>query len=143
MANDSTVPDWLRQRAQLTPERLALVADDHSWSFAELDHRVDAAACALSSRGVHAGDHVGLRAPNSAGFVVAVHALMRLGAVLVPINTRLTPPEVDWQTEDAELSLLLDESTVHDLVDCPPGPPRVREFSMDEPHSIVYTSGTT
>jgi O-succinylbenzoic acid--CoA ligase len=143
MSNCPTVPDWLRQRAQITPERLALVAEEHSWSFAELDRRVDAAAQALSLRGVRSGHHVGIRAPNSAGFVVAVHALMRLGAVLVPINTRLTPPEVEWQTEDAELSLLLGEATVHDLVNCRPGPQSVRQFSMDEAHSIVYTSGTT
>ncbi len=137
------VPDWLHQRAEITPERLALVADDRRWSFAELDCRVDAAAHALRDLGVEPGHHVGIRAPNGAGFVVAVHAIMRLGGVLVPINTRLTPPEVAWQTQDAALSLLLDESTVRDLIDCPGRPSRTREFDMDEPHSIVYTSGTT
>ena len=138
-----TVPDWLRQRAEITPERLALVADDQSWSFAELDQRVDAAAHALRERGLQPGQHIGLRAPNGAGFVLAVHALMRIGAVLVPINTRLTLPEVEWQTRDAELATLLDESTMRQLIDCPPGPRHTREFAMDEPHSIVYTSGTT
>jgi o-succinylbenzoate---CoA ligase len=140
-----TVPDWLRQRAESTPERLALVAEAERFSFAELDRRVDAAADALRERGIQPGQHVGIRAPNGAGFVVAVHALMRLGAVLVPINTRLTAPEVAWQTEDAELRLLLDESMVQRLIHCPPRPrPQMsREFELDEPHSIVYTSGTT
>jgi O-succinylbenzoic acid--CoA ligase len=138
-----SVPDWLRQRAEITPERLALVADDQSWSFAELDQRVDAAAHALRERGLQPGQPIGLRAPNGAGFVLAVHALMRIGAVLVPINTRLTLPELEWQTRDAELATLLDESTMRQLIDCPPGPRHTREFAMDEPHSIVYTSGTT
>ncbi|MDQ6671693.1 MAG: o-succinylbenzoate--CoA ligase [Chloroflexota bacterium] len=143
MAGLELVPDWLRQRAELTPERLALAVDDRSWSFAELDRRVDAAAQALDDRGVQPGQRVGLLAPNGAGFVVAVHALMRLGAVLVPINARLTQPEVEWQTHDAELSLVLDESALRELMECRPGPKRIREFGMHEPHSIVYTSGTT
>ena len=138
-----TVPDWLGQRADSTPERLALVAEPDRFSFAELDRRVDAAALALRERGIQSGQHIGIRAPNGAGFVIAVHALMRLGAVLVPINTRLTAREVAWQTQDAELDMLLDEAAVHELTSCPPGPRVSREFGMDEPHSIIYTSGTT
>ena len=138
-----TVPDWLQQRADSTPERLALVAETERFSFAELDRRVDAAAFALRERGISPGQHVGIRAPNGAGFVVAVHALMRLGAVLVPINIRLTAPEIEWQTQDAELATVLDEAAVRDLLDCPPAPRVGREFELAQPHSIVYTSGTT
>ena len=43
---------------------------------------------------------------------MAVHALMRVGAVLVPINTRLTPSEIEWQRQDAELRLVLDSANV-------------------------------
>ncbi|MGI9149256.1 MAG: o-succinylbenzoate--CoA ligase [Chloroflexota bacterium] len=138
-----SVPDWLRQRAETTPERLALVAEPIRISFIELDRRVDAAAQTLRERGLQPGQHVGLLAPNGAGFVVAVHAVMRVGAVLVPINTRLSPLEVQWQTDDAKLSMLLDEAAVGELIECPPGPRLDREFGMDEPHSIIYTSGTT
>jgi O-succinylbenzoic acid--CoA ligase len=138
-----TVPDWLRQRAALSPERLALVAEAERFTFAELDRRVDAATNALRERGIQPGQHVGIRAPNGAGFVVAVHALMRLGVVLVPINTRLTASEVDWQTQDAELALMLDEQGVRELLSCPDGPSISREFGLDDVHSIIYTSGTT
>jgi o-succinylbenzoate---CoA ligase len=137
------VPDWLRQRAQTTPARLALVADPVRWSFADLDQHVDAAAAALKDLGIRAGDRVALRAPNGPGFVVAVHAVMRLGAVLVPINTRLTPIEVDWQRADAEPVMLLDEAAANGLLQSPASPPLDREFNLDEPHSIIYTSGTS
>jgi o-succinylbenzoate---CoA ligase len=137
------VPDWLRQRAEATPARQALVAEPVRWSFAELDRRVDAAAAALKLRGIQAGDRVALRAPNGPGFVVAVHAVTRLGAVLVPINTRLTQSEVDWQRADAEPTVLLDEAAANALLDCPASPPLPREFDLDEPHSIIYTSGTS
>jgi O-succinylbenzoic acid--CoA ligase len=134
------VPDWLRQRAELSPERLALLGPDaEALTFADLDRRVDAATGGLQRLGVQAGQHVGLRAPNSVNFVVAVHALMRLGAVLVPINTRLTEPEVAWQRADADLRLVLGEGdpVAHEAQ------PLLRDFDLDAVHSIVYTSGTT
>ena len=137
------VPDWLRQRAASTPNRRALLADDAAWSFAELDRVVDRACRALQERGVRTGDRIGIRAANSAGFVFAVHALMRLGAVIVPINTRLSEPEVAWQTQDAELSLTLTDVDLAQLADAPGDPHFEREFSFAEWHSIVYTSGTT
>src|SRR4030081_530140 len=125
-----SVPDWLRQRAQVTPQRPALLTDAVEWSFAELDERVDAAAHALLQQGVQAGQHVGILAPNGAGFVVAVHALSRLGAVSVPINTRLTPTEIDWQTADADVSLLLTESSVGHLLAAPAAPVDSSDFDL-------------
>jgi o-succinylbenzoate---CoA ligase len=137
------VPDWLRQRAELTPGRLALVVGAAEWTFAELDRQVDSACHVLRALGVGPGQHVGVRAPNGAGFVVAVHALMRLGAVLVPINTRLTPSEVAWQRADAQLELILDEAHLDALLG-PGEPARVeRDFDLQANHSVLYTSGTS
>jgi o-succinylbenzoate---CoA ligase len=138
-----SVPDWLRQRAQSTPERLALLFEDQAWTFAELDRRVDGATTGLRDLGITAGDRAGLLAPNSAAYVVAVHALMRLGAVLVPLNTRLTAAEIDWQRHDAELRHVLDGAALQSLLRVAPGEPIEREFDLAQWHSIIYTSGTT
>lgn len=138
-----TLPDWLRQRAELTPERTALLFEGARWSFRELDHAVDGACGQLRERGIRPNAHVGIRAPNSAGFVIAVHALMRLGAIVVPINTRLTPSEAEWQAQDADLKLILDAADVSKLAECQNGVRVDRAFDLDAWHSIVYTSGTT
>jgi O-succinylbenzoic acid--CoA ligase len=137
------VPDWLRQRAQVTPARLALTVEPQTWTFAALDAGVDAAAAVLRARGVVPGQRVGLRGPNSAGFVMAVFALMRLGAVSVPLNIRLTPAELDWQIGDADLAVVLDDAVLAALPDAPSAAPVDREFVLADPHSIIYTSGTT
>jgi o-succinylbenzoate---CoA ligase len=138
------VPDWLRQRAQLTPARLALVAEPCRWTFAELDARVDAAAAALRSRGITRQQRVGVLAPNGPGFVLAVHALARLQAVLVPLNLRLTQQELDFQIADAELACVLDEHAVDALTNAPRTEAHLcRDFDLDAPHTIMYTSGTT
>jgi O-succinylbenzoic acid--CoA ligase len=136
------VPDWLRQRARLSPDRPALIAPGTDWTFADLDERVDAAAADLRARGVQPAQHIGLRMPNGAGFVVAVHALMRLGAVVVPINTRLTPAEVAWQSADAHLALTLEQPDA--LLESPGDAQAVeRDFDLAARHSIIYTSGTS
>jgi o-succinylbenzoate---CoA ligase len=139
---DLRVPDWLRQRARVTPDRLGLVCGEAAWTFAELDARVDAAAAALHTG---TGQRVGIRAANSAGFVVAVHALMRRGSVLVPINTRLTDVEADWPRQDGKVALVLGDDDLEALVHAPkaPAPRHAREFDLQAWHSIVYTSGTS
>jgi O-succinylbenzoic acid--CoA ligase len=160
-------PDWLRQRAHLTPDRLALIAGDARWSFRELDRRATEMALNLRARGVGEGDRVGLLLKNGAPFVVLVHALSRLGAVAVPLNTRLAPAELRWQLADARAQLLIADrpheaaarSAARDLPDLhlaladevsdlrPPTsdlqPPTPNHFLLHSPHSIVYTSGTT
>jgi len=138
-----STPDWLRQRAATTPRRNALRGASEAWSFAELDARVDRAAALLLSWKVRSGDRVGIRAQNSAGYVVAVHALMRLGAVLVPINTRLTDAEVEWQAHDARLARILIDVDLAALLESPAAKSHPREFAFDEYHSVLYTSGTT
>ena len=145
------VPDWLRQRAELTPDRSALVFGGTRWTFRQLDDIVNGATEALSQQGVVPDDRVGIRSTNNAGFAIAVHALMRLGAVIVPINTRLTASEIDWQGRDAELRLVLEEADVARLSESPAERlsestaerRESRPFDLDEWHSIVYTSGTT
>jgi O-succinylbenzoic acid--CoA ligase len=135
-----SAPDWLRQRAALTPSRVALTCNDQNWTFSDLDASVDAAAAILGAR---RGENVGIRAGNSAGYVVAVHALMRLGAVLVPLNTRLTDVETAFQTADAQVERVLTDVDCAALLQARRASLPEREFGMDDWHSIVYTSGTT
>src|SRR5207248_9146674 len=81
-----TVPDWLGQRADLTPQRTALVFGDRPRTFAELDRLVDGAAAALRERGVAALHRIGILGANSPGFVIGFHPLTRIGAVVGPLN---------------------------------------------------------
>jgi O-succinylbenzoic acid--CoA ligase len=85
---------------------------------------------------------VALRADNSAEFVIAIHALMRLGAVIVPVNTRLTSAEVDWQVRDAAADLVLTDGDLQARGGSHPGIPP-GHFDLRAWHAIVYTSGTT
>jgi len=75
-------------------ERQALVLKDRRWTFAELARNIDAVARGLVALGVAPGEKVSLWMMNRPEWIAAALAVMRIGAVLVPINTR-------FRTEDA------------------------------------------
>lgn len=106
-STSNRLPDWLSQRAALTPHRLAVIADGKSWTFSELDRMADGVATSLWHLQARPGKKVALLAANGMDFVAAVHGIMRVGAVLVPINARLSPTEITHQLSDARVELVL------------------------------------
>ena len=99
--------DWLAQRAHSTPHKLALLAGEDSWSFGRLDAAVTELAGRLAAAGAGPGQRLAVLMPNRPEYVMAIHALARLGAVLVPLNTRLTADELRWQVDQAGCALAL------------------------------------
>lgn len=95
------LPDWLSHRAVTTPDRTALISGGRSWSFVALDAEATRSARWLSGLGVRAGDRVATLLPNGHQPAVLAHAVLRLGATLVPLNTRLSDAELAWQIADA------------------------------------------
>lgn len=75
--------------------------ESRSLSFAEIDRLAGHFAGGLAARGVCPGDRVMLYLPNSWEWVIAYHAIARLGAVIVPANILLTPAEVTFLAENA------------------------------------------
>lgn len=109
------MPNWLRQCAEKIPAHLALKCGGVSWSFAELDHQTTRLARQLAVLNIGEGSRVALLAMNGLPFVVTVHALTRLGAILVPLNTRLTKEELCWQVQDVQAGWLLSDSRFAEL----------------------------
>lgn len=156
------MPDWLRQRAATHGGALALISGQDRLTFSVLDRRVDRVARQLASRGVTDGCRVALLLGNGAAFVLLTHALARLGALMVPLNTRLAAPEVLWQVHDARAAFLVhdDESTLVGPVT--QGAPGLRAWpwssiettepaavalrphvELATPQGIIYTSATS
>ncbi|MDT8305348.1 MAG: o-succinylbenzoate--CoA ligase [Anaerolineae bacterium] len=152
--------NWLVARARATPERLALRHEGAAWNYAALARLVERLAGGLAAAGVAPGAHVGTLLPNGVLFAAVVHALARLGAVLVPLNTRLTPGELAWQVEAASVRLLLYGEEIEaaaaevasitgvarraaaGLPACAPVPPPI-PLALDDVQAIVFTSGTS
>ena len=101
------LPDWLARCAENRPGHLAVQCDRVQWSFAELDRQATRLARQLATVGVQEGNRVALLAANGLPYVAFVHALTRLGAILVPLNLRSTLEELCWQVRDVHASLLV------------------------------------
>lgn len=159
---------WPARRARKTPHRTALTHEGRTLSYAALHSRVLRLAHALRARGVRRGDRVAFLGPNHPAFLETFFATGALGAVFVPLNTRLSGPEIAWQLADAGARTLI-HSPAHapvvaqlrragqvDLrVEAEVGP-RYEELidgSVEEPLDetvggddvclLMYTSGTT
>ena len=131
--------------ARLAADRPALFAGEVALSFADLDARVRAVSAALAARGIHAGSRVAILAQNRVETVVALHALLALGAAIVPIHPRLTPAEVQLIVDDAAPALTLREGDLDALTNQSPRAEAPSPITIDPgaPLAIVYTSGTT
>lgn len=101
------LPNWLTRCAENNPTHLAVQCGQTRWSFAEMARQTERLASQLATAGVSEQSRVALLASNSLAYVVFVHALTRLGAILVPLNTRLTHEELCWQLRDVKATLLV------------------------------------
>jgi O-succinylbenzoic acid--CoA ligase len=100
--------DWLAHRVDATPEAPALRdASGTVTTYATLDAEVEELAGRLSAHGVGVDDHVGVVMETRPAFVEVVHAVMRVGATLVPLNARLTPTELTERLDVADIDCLL------------------------------------
>jgi fatty-acyl-CoA synthase len=97
---DRGIGSWVDRRAQLSPERPALVHGDVSWTYAELASRVRRLANGLRAQGVGRGDRVGWLGANHPAFLELLLATAQLGAVLAPVNHRIDAEVIRALLED-------------------------------------------
>jgi acyl-CoA synthetase (AMP-forming)/AMP-acid ligase II len=97
----------LRQGAVRTPAKAAIVDDRGSISYGEAEVASNRLARWLVANGVRRGDRVALILPNGIPFIVGELAILRLGAVKVPLNIRFAVPEVLYALADCEPAALI------------------------------------
>ena len=153
--------DWLLARAHATPQASALIIGDAHWTYGQLNVLVDIIVNQI--RGYKKEDlRIAAFLPNNLAYVCLIHAAARCGAILVPLNTRLSTEELNWQLEQAGCSLLIidddaadrfDNRVANDLViirsstlfSSPPERSEltIPEYEPEGIQAIVFTSGTT
>src|SRR5947209_13526740 len=91
METPLTPLEFARRTRQLYPEREAVVDGDLRLSYEQFFDRCDAWSAALQALGVKQSDRVAYIAPNTHAELESFYAVPQIGAVLVPLNYRLTP----------------------------------------------------
>src|SRR5258705_3030534 len=96
----------------MQPDATALRFLGHTTTWGELDRRVTALAGALSRRGVGFGDRVLILMLNRTEYIESLLAANLLGAIAVPVNFRMTSPEVAFLVGDCEAGVVITESVL-------------------------------
>ncbi len=153
-------PDWLRAEALSRPHALAVDDSTTRWTFLQLDIASGQMMRAMSHFGIATGDRIAWIGFPSARAIALIHTVMRLGAILVPLDPKLTLSELQLRWLDAEPSLLVYDSSgltvdlssigntsrhvaLDDLTGGPSDLVPVPEVDLRRIFALVYTSGTT
>lgn len=116
-AVDIGLGQMILKRAELTPDNRAITFEGHTQTFDQLADRIRRMASVLKEGGICRGDRVGYIGLNHPVFLEVLYACCCLGAIFVPLNFRLTVPEVRFIANDAGIHTLLADDTLMPLVD--------------------------
>ena len=162
----------MARRARRTPGRVAVMHGGDRLTYAQVHDRVTRLAHGLRGLGVRRGDRVAYLGPNHPAFLETLFAAGTLGAIVVPLNTRLAVPELARHLADSGTQALIygagQAEAAAALRDAVPGIRDVvalgepasgetgyqamlaaagtgidEPVSLDDPCLIMYTSGTT
>jgi 3-oxocholest-4-en-26-oate---CoA ligase len=104
------------QIADLAPDRVAVLCGDRALTWGEFDERADRLAGHLFAAGVRDGDRFGLAARNSPEYLVALHALFKIGATPVNINYRYKAGEVRYLLSSSGARGVIADADLLDVV---------------------------
>lgn len=157
--------DEVALQAAANPDQTALVdaETDRSWTFATLDDAVEETAGRLAALGVEAGDRVAVLLETRPAFARLVFAAARLGAVLVPLNARLSRAELADQVDAVDPVVVVsgrdterdagaltppavsvdDSEAVRSLERVAAAPVEPADADWEDTRLLLFTSGTT
>ena len=97
------IADLFEHAVDAAPDKPAVKVGERTITYAELESESNRLAHFLDSRGIGAGDHVGLYAKNSIEHVVALLAILKVRAVAINVNYRYVAGELDYIFDNADL----------------------------------------
>ena len=161
----------IERARRLFPKKTALIFEDKSFTYQDLDRMANRLANGLQGLGIHRGDRVALFLPNIPEFVISYLGILKLGAVVVSMNVMLKSNEVAFILNDCTAKVVITTDRLSEHVPEADLPelkqilvtegmankgvnlaeimaeafPEAQAVEMDRhaPAAIVYTSGTT
>lgn len=153
----SCVPQMFSRAAKMYPDRIAVVYEDETLTYAQLDQKTDAIAARMADMGIGQGSVVSTLLGRCKWMPVAAIAILKTGAAYQPLDPSYPPERLNFMTKDSGAALIVADRALTQLVSEYEGPflftdeldtlpdvaPPVREIGPDDPFILLYTSGTT
>ncbi len=150
-------PNWIQQRAYLTPNRIGLRFGEQCWTFKQIADNATEIAFKFATFGMKGKSRIAILAPSSPELVFIIYGCMQAKIEIVLLNNRLTKEELAYQIQDADVSAVIcHEGEQHKLAPELNIIPIQHLFQANKVHipidsywdeadtiSIMYTSGTT
>ncbi|KAA9132135.1 o-succinylbenzoate--CoA ligase [Microbacterium caowuchunii] len=121
---------WISRRSMRSLDDVAISYRGRTIGYRELSSRIRRLAHALADRGVTAGDRVAFLGNNHPAFLESLFATATIGAIFVPLNTRLAAPEITFALEDSGATTLILTQELRELA-------RAGAWSTDVTRRIV------
>lgn len=168
---------WVKKWASLRPQKPAIIFENFVFTYQQLNSRVNQVSNLLHEMGVRKGDRVAVLLYNSNAYIEIYFALAKIGAILVPLNFRLTGTEIESILKDSDSETLVFGEDFIEIVTSIKSNIPVKETNYicfgetipswavnyekaienesyqepkidgpiggEDPHIIMYTSGTT
>ncbi|MCW2528395.1 MAG: hypothetical protein JWM76_3255 [Pseudonocardiales bacterium] len=164
------IGDISRRNARRYPNKPAVINDGRTVTWAAVDERANRLATYLLSQGLRYGDRVAVCSRNTLEWPEITFGLAKAGFVVVPVNIRLSAPEMEYMVNDSGVRAAIIHSDQAALAAGPLGQldiviqiggddlapnyekvlelgqnvdPALPEINLESPHFLLYTSGTT
>ena len=111
-----TLARFLRDGHTHHPEKTALIFGEHAWTYGELDILTDRLATNLLAQGLKPGDRVALHMSNCPELVFSYYGCFKVGAIAVPINTRMGPSEIEYFLQHSEARFYIGQPDLYQPV---------------------------
>lgn len=108
---------FLKRSTYVYPDKPAIKYGDRSYTYQEFSNRVNKLAGALKSQGLEKGDKVGFLVPNIPEMLEGHFGPLKIGAVLVAINIRLSAREISYILNHSEAKILVFDSEYGDIIE--------------------------
>ncbi len=161
-----TIPSLIHCHAEAAPARIALIQDDRTFSYAELDALMNRVAAALQRDGLRPGDAIAICAANSIAYAAVFLGALRAGVAVAPLAPSSAPDSLVSMAKDADARLLfvdrpaaqalqpvraqlpaalitLDDGALDAWLAAPDATPAAVGIQPESPFNIIYSSGTT
>ncbi|MEM6612981.1 MAG: amino acid adenylation domain-containing protein, partial [Cyanobacteria bacterium P01_C01_bin.72] len=160
VATDICIHQLFERQAQQTPNAIAIVNNNETITYQELNQRADILADYLQSRGVSLETKVGIMSERNIDTIIALLAILKAGGCYISLDPNYPPERLNYIVKDTQLNILLTQTEYTEKLDknnltiinlnsplppCPPAAPAppASNSNLENLAYITYTSGST